>query len=134
MIIHEVEPISVDESVYRSDPAYSASDLKLLVQQSPKALWNSKFNELAPPRLATPAMKLGSMVHKAVLEPDDFDNKYVFLEEKRTKEGKKLALEYDAKGLSTFNNSDKKLIDSIKLALTAHPVAHKILSKGKTEQ
>ena len=81
MIIHEVKPVSVDFASYQADPAYGASDLKLLLSQCPKALWLSKHNELAPPKLPTPAMKLGSMIHKKVLEPDEFDKEYVVLEE-----------------------------------------------------
>ena len=41
MIIHEVKPVSVDFASYQADGAYSASDLKLLLSQCPKALWHS---------------------------------------------------------------------------------------------
>jgi len=134
MIIHEVKPVSVDFASYRSDPAYSASDLKILLSQCPKALWHSKHNELAPPKLPTSAMKLGSMIHKMVLEPDDFHKEYVVLEEKRTKEGKKLALEYEQKGLTTYTRSDAKVIDNMTLAICQHPQAHALLNKGQSEQ
>jgi len=134
MIIHEVKPVSVDFASYQADPAYGASDLKLLLSQCPKALWHSKHNELAPPKLPTPAMKLGSMIHKKVLEPDDFDKEYVVLEEKRTKEGKKLALEYEQKGLTTYTPADAKVIDNMTLAICQHPEAHALLDKGQSEQ
>ena len=134
MIIHEVKPVSVDFASYQADGAYSASDLKLLLSQCPLALWHSKHNELAPPKLPTPAMKLGSMIHKKVLEPDDFDKEYVVLEEKRTKEGKKLALEYEQKGLTTYTPADAKVIDNMTLAICQHPEAHALLDKGQSEQ
>tara|TARA_B100000963_G_scaffold329548_1_gene318947 strand:- start:1937 stop:2743 length:807 start_codon:yes stop_codon:yes gene_type:complete len=134
MIIHEVKPVSVDFASYQADPAYSASDLKKLLSQCPKALWHSKHNELAPPKLPTPAMKLGSMIHKKVLEPDDFHKEYVVLEEKRTKEGKKLALEYEQKGLTTYTPADAKVIDDMTLAICQHPEAHALLDKGQSEQ
>ena len=136
MIIHEVKPVSVDFASYQSDPAYSASDLKLLLSQCPKALWHSKHNELAPPKLPTPAMKLGSMIHKKVLEPDDFRKEYVQLEEKRTKEGKKLALEYEQKGLTTYTPADAKVIENMALAICQHPQANALLSQeiGQSEQ
>ena len=54
MITSEIEPLSVDFASYQADPAFSASDLKIITKQNARALWHSKFNELAPPKLPHP--------------------------------------------------------------------------------
>ena len=89
MTTQTVEPVSVDFASYQADPAFSASDLKLITKQNARALWHYKFNEYAPPRLPTPAMKFGTMLHAACLEPDVFYDKFKIVENKRTKEGLK---------------------------------------------
>ena len=82
----------VPESIYRASPEWAASDLKYGIDNGLEALYIRKFGKDNPPRNATPAMKLGSMIHKFVLEPDDFSQSYALLEEKRSKKGKELAL------------------------------------------
>ena len=72
MIINEIEPVTVDFASYQADPAFSASDLKIITKQNARALWHAKFNELAPPKLPTPAMKFGSLFHAMCLEPEEF--------------------------------------------------------------
>ena len=44
MIISEIQPVSVDFASYQADPAFSASDLKKIIKQNPRALWHYKFN------------------------------------------------------------------------------------------
>jgi len=134
MIIHEIEPLSVDFASYRSDPAYSASDLKIVTKQNLKALWHSKFNELAPPKLPTPAMKFGTAFHAMCLEPDEFHGNFKVVEDKRTKKGKELCLEYEKQGKTILTPSDATLLDHMMLAICQHPVAHELLDQGKSEQ
>ena len=88
MIISEIQPVSVDFASYQADPAFSASDLKIITKQNARALWHSKFNELAPPKLPTPAMKFGTLFHAMILEPEDFTAKFKVVEDKRTKKAK----------------------------------------------
>ena len=37
MIIQEIEPVSVDFASYQADPAFSASDLKIITKQNARA-------------------------------------------------------------------------------------------------
>jgi len=134
MIIHEIEPLSVDFASYRADPAYSASDLKIVTKQNLKALWHSKFNELAPPKLPTPAMKFGTLFHTMCLENDSFYGQYKVVEDKRTKKGKELALEYEAKGITVITPQDAALADNMLSSIMANEVAYELLDKGKSEQ
>ena len=134
MIIHEIEPLSVDFASYRADPAYSASDLKIVTKQNLKALWHSKFNELAPPKLPTPAMKFGTLFHAMCLEPEEFTTQFKVVEDKRTKKGKELALEYEAKGITVITPQDAALADNMLSSIMANEVADELIDNGKSEQ
>ncbi len=79
-----ITSVDIDEQVYRSDPAIAASDLKYAIDHGLEAFNIYKYGKNNPPRIATPAMKLGSMIHKWILEPDAFPSSYALLEEKRT--------------------------------------------------
>ena len=134
MIIHEIEPVTVDFASYRADPAYSASDLKIITKQNARALWHSKFNELAPPKLPTPAMKFGTLFHAMILENDSFYGKYRVVEDKRTKKGKEQALEYETKGITVITPQDAALADNMLQSICSNSVAWELLDKGKSEQ
>ena len=134
MIIHEIEPVTVDFASYRADPAYSASDLKIITKQNARALWHSKFNELAPPKLPTPAMKFGTLFHTMCLENDSFYGQYKVVEDKRTKKGKELALECETKGITVITPQDAALADNMMSSIMANEVAYELLDKGQSEQ
>ena len=79
----------VPESVYRASPEWAASDLKYGIDNGLEALHQRKFGKDNPPRIATPAMKVGSMVQCFCLEPKLFPERYALLDDNRSKEGKK---------------------------------------------
>ena len=68
---------------YHSHNSISASGLKTIYKKSVYHLINQRFKE-------TPAMALGTAVHAAILESDDFYNQYHVIDkiDKRTKAGK----------------------------------------------
>ena len=68
---------------YHSHNSISASGLKEIYKKSVYHFLNRKFKE-------SPAMKLGTAVHQAILEPDDFYDIYHVIDkiDKRTKAGK----------------------------------------------
>ena len=134
MIIQEIQPLSVDFASYRADPAFSASDLKIITKQNARALWHAKFNELAPPKLPTPAMKFGTLFHAMCLEPEEFTAQYKVVEDKRTKKGKEQALEYEKKGLTVVTPQDAALASNMMQSICNNPVAWELLDKGKSEQ
>ena len=78
----------ITEKVYRSSSDFSASDIKTEIKYNGFTLWDQKFNPNTRPKPPTTALKLGSMLHKAVLEPNEFNSYYQVIENKRTKEGK----------------------------------------------
>ena len=122
-----ITSVDIDEKVYRADPAIAASDLKYAKDHGLQAFHTYKYGKDNPPRIATPAMKLGSMIHKWILEPDLFSTNYALLEEKRTKKGKELALACEEQGLLTYNSQEKELLDNIEHALVENNFAWKYL-------
>ena len=134
MIINEIEPVTVDFASYKADPAFSASDLKIITKQNPRALWHSKFNELAPPKLPTAAMKFGSFFHAMCLEPEEFTAQYTVVEDKRTKKGKEQVLAAEKKGMQIVTPQDAALADNMMQSICNNNVAWELLDKGKSEQ
>ena len=133
MIINEIEPVTVDFASYRADPAYSASDLKIITKQNARALWHAKFNELAPPKLPTPAMKFGTLFHAMILEPEEFTAQFRVVEDKRTKKGKEQALEYEKQGITVITPQDAALANDMRQAICSNPVAWELFDKGSSE-
>jgi hypothetical protein len=60
---------------YHADPAISASHLKA-VMQSPYHYWSRFLDPKRPTVEPTSAMRLGSLAHCAVLEPDELSKRY----------------------------------------------------------
>jgi len=86
----------------------------------------------------TPAMMIGSMVHKAILEPDDFDDCYVVAPEinKRTKAGKEEWAEFQAANAEriVITQGQRDHAMGMQDAVQAHQMASELLSEGKAEQ
>ena len=127
----------VPESVYRASPEWAASDLKYGIDNGLEALQKRKFGKDNPPRIATPAMKVGSMVHCFCLEPKLFPERYALLDDKRSKEGKKLALQLAESGRETFTTAEMTTFMGIYNALSRNDFAKKYViddTSGKAEQ
>ena len=127
----------VPESVYRASPEWAASDLKYGIDNGLEALEKRKFVKDNPPRITTPAMKVGSMVHCFCLEPKLFPERYALLDDKRSKEGKKLALQLAESGRETFTTAEMTTFMGIYNALSKNDFAKKYViddTSGKAEQ
>ena len=136
-----ITSVDIDEQVYRSDPAIAASDLKYAIDHGLEAFNIYKYGENNPPRIATPAMKFGSMCHKFVLEPKLFPVSYQLLDDKRTKAGKAQALSLQEKGIETFTSSDMDTMKGMYKSLCLNEFTNKTIiwdtlkdTKGLAEQ
>ena len=80
---------------YHSGEGVSKSDLDLLHTCPAKY----RYRKDNPDDNETPAMLFGSMVHKLILEPEDFEREYAVAPEcdRRTKAGKAIFDEFAAK-------------------------------------
>lgn len=117
---------------YHRDPSISKSGLDQF-RKSPAHFqaW------LAEDREQTPAMRIGTLTHLAVLEPDTFDSKTVVapLVDKRTKEGKSIweqfKAQHDGKEILSLDEHDQ--IVAMRDSVRKHQAAGKLLAKGGSE-
>lgn len=101
----------IPEDLYHAGPAYGSSSVRNALR-SP-----AHVKVKVEP---TKAMKLGSAVHRAVLEPERFESEYVVKPagvDLRTKEGKQWAS--DNAGRSIVAVEEMKIIEAIKARLNA---------------
>lgn len=125
-------PVIMSNFDYHMHSAISKSDLDL-INRSPAYYKCIKAN----PKEQTPAMLFGSMVHKLVLEPSEFDGEYAVMPhiDRRTKSGKEAYSAFlDECGGRTI--VDDELFNSARSAADSvmnHPVARKLLTNGCAE-
>lgn len=117
---------------YHRDPSISKSGLDQF-RKSPAHFqaW------LKQDRQQTPAMRIGTLTHTAVLEPNSFDEKTVVapLVDKRTKEGKSIweqfRAEHEGKDIISLDEHDQ--IVAMRESVRKHQAAGKLLGKGGSE-
>ena len=106
---------------YHKGPGLSSSDLKLLAR-SPL---HYKTAKAIPPK-ETDAMRLGTAVHCAVLEPDRFEKEYAAAPEaidRRTKAGKAHWAELEATGKVVLSGEDAQMVRGMADSVRRHPTA-----------
>lgn len=114
--------LTIPEHEYHADTQrISASMIKLAHSKTLYHVWDAYINperEIVEP---TAAMKFGSMCHKAILEPETFDDCYTVMPpglDRRTKEGKQLYADIVASGKRVV--SDKDFNDALRVAESVH--------------
>jgi hypothetical protein len=118
---------------YHADPAVSASHLHA-VAKSPYHYWSRYLDPKRSAPEPTAAMRLGSLVHCAVLEPEDLLQRYGVCAPRNTKAGKEQAERMAAAGIEAVTSSDMALALSMALSVRLHPAAAALLAHGKAEQ
>ncbi len=71
---------SLAEADYRAAPAVANSDLKLM-RRSPAHFYAARLDPDREPEVDTPDKIAGRALHCAILEPDDFENRYIYVPE-----------------------------------------------------
>jgi len=111
--------------------AADAISKSLLSRMDCPAKLNQPFKE-------TPSMFTGSMAHKAILEPNDFDKCYIVAPaiNKRTKAGKEEWAEFEAANASklVITSEQYDMAMAMQKAIKSHPMASKLLKDGVAEQ
>ena len=125
--------MSISNEDYHADPAVSASHLKA-VMQSPYHYWSRYVDPNRKPVEPTAAMKLGSLAHCAILEPEELLNRYGVCAPRNTKAGKEQAERMAAQNMEAVTASDMALAMGMSAAVQAHPAAYALLKEGKAEQ
>ena len=116
--------------IYHSHDSISASGLKTIAQYGIEYYLTQKHSE-------SEAMKLGTAIHTAILEPDTFFDIYQVMTEKfdlRTKIGKEKKLEFDekAKGKIVLQKDQYDVVKNLMKRLDTNSLAKKYL-KGERE-
>ena len=123
----------ISNADYHADPAVSASQLKT-VMQSPYHFWSRYVDENRVAMVPTQAMRLGSLTHCAVLEPDELTKRYQLAPDRRTKEGKAAVVEMAAAGIEAVSEADLAQALQMADAVRSNPTASLLLAAGAAEQ
>jgi len=85
-------------------------------------------------RKQSPALQIGSAVHCAVLEPEEFGNRYALADyDRRTKEGKAAHVEMLDRGIEGLNSDMYMQVIGMQKSVLNHPVAKELLQGGDAE-
>lgn len=129
----------ISNEAYHGGVGISKSGLDL-VSRSPLHYWAAYLDPDREQRQATPAMKLGTAIHTAVLEPGTYRDRYVVMPEgvdRRTKDGKEIyaACEQEAaaKGAEIISASDHEKVMRIYKSCLEHPLTKKVFETGEAE-
>ena len=150
---NDMEVISgMSNEDYHAHAGISASGLKLM-GKSPLHYWGAYLDPNREPREETPALKLGTAIHTAVLEPMRFADEYVVvpdsaprrptsvqLNAKKPSDDTVAAISWwekfdaDTKGKTVISRDDLATCTAISERLRQHPAAQVLFRDGVAEQ
>lgn len=117
--------LDLSNEEYHKHHAIGSSGLKL-IGQSPSHYWARYLDPNREPDQPTPAMKMGTAVHCAVLEPEEFAKRYIVVPEgidRRSNAGKALFAEIEASGKEPLKHDEMKQVEAMRDAALNHPVS-----------
>ena len=120
----------VSNADYHADPAISASHLHA-ISRSPHTYYKRFIDPERPRSEPTAAMRLGTFVHTAVLEPDDLVRRYAVC---ATRKGSTIYNKLIDKGIEPVTQAQWDQAHAMCDAVRNHPEAAWLLSDGKAEQ
>jgi exodeoxyribonuclease VIII len=117
---------------YLAAKQINASALKLIASRAPAHYLAS----LSKPKEETQAMKIGSAIHCAVLEPNFFDERHIIIPDGvdgRTKEGKSIISEAKQSGKVILTKSEFDSCNEVAAAVSSNKGIGNALKKGDSE-
>lgn len=128
--------LSIEE--YHADVSAISRTGIMEFRKSPAHYWNAYLNPERPAKETTEAMILGNALHTLVLEPKEFDMRYLIAPavDRRTKEGKAIYEEFANNSASFIILTEKQhtQIESMANAIRKHPQANELVSGALYEQ
>lgn len=119
-----------NEKYHANKEAIGSSLLKKIASKS-------VLHALASENKSSAALELGSAIHCAILEPEQFDRQFIASPsfDRRTKEGKLLAEQFEsmAQGKTVITKDQLEIVKGILKSLGQHEIAHAMLSGGEAE-
>lgn len=127
----------LSNAAYHAGPGISKSQLDTLAR-SPLHYWAKHIAQLPGSRVETAAMRFGTAVHAAILEPEDFVNWVVMDKvDRRTKDGKAAAEAAEAlaaeRGVRLIDRAEYDAAMAIATSVDRQPVIGPILEAGWAE-
>ena len=122
----------ISNADYHADPAVSASHLKE-ISRSPYHYWSRYLDPDRTPTIATSAMKLGSLTHCCVLEPDQVSARYGITPDRRSNAGKALAAEMEASGIEAVTAQEREQALAMAASVRNNSTISSLLSNGAAE-
>lgn len=128
----------IENAAYHGGEGVSKSGLDVLAR-SPLHYWAKYIDPNREQQEPTPAMRLGTAIHTAVLEPGEFGKRYHVapVVDRRTKDGKaewQLALDQaETAGAELISNDDAITCMRIAEQVRSHPTARKVFATGQAE-
>lgn len=123
-----------DNDAYHASPGYSASNLIDVLKYSEAHLKYFKEN----PETDNESFRIGTMIHTAVLEPNDFDNIYAISPnlDKRTKGGKEMFAQFslENEGKIIISQKDYDMAMGIQHSVWSTATAKVLLKDALIEQ
>ena len=117
---------------YHANPAISKSGLdRINISPAHYKAW------LTEDRVETPAMKLGTAAHCAILEPERFQSDYIAAPDgidRRTKAGKEAWSDMESSGKIILPAADYAALLAMRESVMSHQSARELLSEGVAEQ
>ena len=120
----------ISNADYHADPAISASHLHA-ISRNPHTYFKKYLDPKRPASEPTAAMRLGTFVHTAVLEPNDLDRRYAVC---ATRKGSTTYNKLIEKGIEPVTQAQWDQALAMCDAVRNHPEAAWLLSEGKAEQ
>lgn len=124
--------IDMTDGEYRKHAAVAVSDLKIAKEQSWLHLWHSKFNPEREPEEQTEAMMLGTAIHCAATEPDEFPYRYEIVPEgisRRSNDGRQFFKELAAEGKQPLMPHQYEIIAGSAKAVRSQPFMRQVLAQ-----
>lgn len=121
--------LMISNAEYHADPAVSASHLHAVLQ-SPQHYFKKYIDPNRPKNEPTAAMRLGTLGHTAVLEPDELKKRHPVVSSRRTKEAQQLIND----GFEPVLQSEMDTAEQMAESVRNHPEAAWLLSVGEAEQ
>lgn len=123
---------------YHAGPGISNSGISQILR-SPAHYYARYLDPNREPQVQTPAMAAGTALHTAILEPDEFDSRYIVKPgniDRRTTIGKQLFADFEiqAAGRIIIDREDYDGYMRCAAAAHQHPTIKFLLGKGHAEQ
>lgn len=129
--------ITESNETYHANDAISHSKLELF-RRRPISYYRRFIARTVARPEATEAFRIGSAAHCAVLEPDEFRNRYAQRPEgidRRTKDGKEEFARFEAEnvGKTVIDQAEAGSVREMAVAVQNHPLASQLLAAGSPE-